>query len=143
MRRLQAKIKDIIALEKEQGLRYISSKKRFNRSLWGDILNTGFRIVSEIVPNYYVKAMIKSIQASLMEKTTGKHFLTTHLDEKLRKINKQLNNLKNASTIQKMNNQLSNIGRKIFTYENQQMVLKHKVAVAAKQGSLAPWIGLD
>ena len=101
VRKLQAKIKDMVALDKKQGLQYIPPKKRFSRNIWGDILNTGFRIVSEIVPNYYVKAMIKSIQASLMEKTSGEHFLTTHLDGKLREINDQLNNLKEASTMKK------------------------------------------
>ena len=137
VRKLQARIEDMAALE-NQGPQYMSPKKRFTRNIWGDILNTGFRIVSEIIPNYYVKAMIKSIQASLMEKKSGEHFLTTHLDRKLRRINDQLNSLKEVSTVQKMNRQFADIGRKIFTYEKHQLFLKHQIAEAARRGALIP-----
>ena len=137
VRRLQARIEDMAALE-NQGLQYMSPKKRFTRNIWGDILNTGFSIVSEIIPNYYVKAMIRSIQASLIEKKSGRHFLTTNLDRKLRRINDQLNSLKEVSTMQKMNRQFSDIERKIFTYEKHQLFLKHQIAEAARRGALTP-----
>ena len=123
IRKLQAKIGDMAAVDKNLGGN-IPPRSRFTRNIWGDILSTGLKIVSEVVPNYYIKAMIKSIRTSLLEKDRGEHFLSTHLDKKLRRINDQLNSLKGVSTVQKMDAQLSEIGRKIYTYERHQLFLK-------------------
>ena len=64
--------------------------------------------------------------------------MSTHLDKKLRRINDQLNSLKGVSTVQKMDAQLSEIGRKIYTYERHQLFLKHQIEEAARRGVLTP-----